>query len=287
MLGVEEMKHRVIVCTDIRGIGEPDDSFSLAHLLCFQEQLDLLGFVISRPAGTKKAFNEILNAFEVDKETYGFNSNTAFVVMIGAKEEAPQCGYSKATEASRFIIEEARKDELVVLNWGSCNETAQAVHDAPEIIPNLKVFLGGVNGYNYEKDPAPYEYLRKIPELFQIWTNEAGKGMNVWTSGGPKYSPTGFVERVLKPCGKLGKYLAKLAPHTTYDGLKCGDTQGVIFTMDDGWSNPAKKTRAGKYQHIKGTNHYVDVKYGSKLIERLKILKEWEAWLTWHYGEME
>lgn len=268
---------RVIVCTDIRGQGEPDDSFSLAHVICFQHFFDLRGFIITRPAGKKKAFNEVIKAFEADKIKYGFELNTDFRVEIGAKDKAPARGYDKPTAGSRFIIEEARKGELIVLCWGSANDVAQAVHDRPSIIPNLRVFLGGVSGYNFEKDPAPYHYIKNIDHLCSIWTNEAGKGMNIQVEGGPKYSPKGYVEKVLKPCGKIGKLLAKLSSHTTTGGLKWGDSQGVLFTATGDWDEPSKKSWGGKYKKIRAKYQYIDVDNSPAYIERHKALLQWEA----------
>lgn len=269
---------RVIVCTDIRGTGEPDDSFSLAHLFCFASKVGLLGFVISRPAGNIKSYNQVAKAFEKD-----IGLNLPYRVEIGATKKAPSQGWDKPTAGSKFIAAAAASEELIVLCWGSCNDVAQAVHDNPSIVPNLKVFLGGVIGYNYQQDPAPYHYLKTKKNLVSIWTDKAGRGMNVGGQG--KYTAKGYVEKVIKPCGKLGKLLASLASHTTTKGLKWGDSQGVLFTMMDGWDNPAKRTWAGKYKQIPGTKHWEDVSNSPAYIQRTKALKQWEDRLAELYGD--
>lgn len=273
---------RLIVCTDIRGEGEPDDSFSLAHLLYFQDQFEILGFVISRPHGSKHQFKRVLKAFLKDNKKYNFNLKTNFKIKQGAISRAPQVGYSTATQGSKFIARMAKRGDLIVLCWGSCNDVAQAVHDNPQIVKNLKVFLGGVIGYNFQQDPYPYYYLSSIKNLTSIWTDKAGRGMNADSKD--RYSPKNFVKRVLKPRGALGKLLNQLAPFTTTRGLKWGDSQGVLFTMSNGWKDPTKLTLGGKFKKIPGTKHFEDLPNGSDYIQRRKALKQWEKRISLLYG---
>lgn len=280
---------RTLVCTDIRGIFEPDDSYSLTHLLAFQHLLDLVGFVITRPAGRLSSYKEIVEAFNKDKQRFGFpfppDFKTDHKIHIGATKLAPSKGYDKPTAGSKFIIRQARLGLLHVCCWGSCNDVAQAVHDDPSIIPNLRVFLGGVGGYNYDQDPAPYEYLRDIPSLHSIWTQDAGRGLNVGPSTGI-FSPKDYVDTVLKPCGKVGKLLAAYAPYTTYRGLKWGDSISILFLLTGDWDHPEAGSWGGKYKRLKGTKHYVDVEDASDYVAREKALKQWKKRLEELYGKV-
>ena len=58
-------------------------------------------------------------------------------------------GFGAPTEGSDWIVRCARRADprpLYVLVWGGIDDLAQALHDAPDILPKLRVyFIGGPN----------------------------------------------------------------------------------------------------------------------------------------------
>jgi hypothetical protein len=83
----------------------------------------------------------------------------------GAVESAPFGGVGRSTEGSDWIVRSARRDDprpLWLLVWGGIDDLAQALHDAPDILPKLRVyFIGGpnkmwsVNAYDYIEQHHP------------------------------------------------------------------------------------------------------------------------------------
>ena len=66
----------------------------------------------------------------------------------------------RSTEGSQWIVECARRDDprpLHVLVWGGIEDLAQALHDAPDILPKLRVYW--IGGPNKKWAPDAYQYI--------------------------------------------------------------------------------------------------------------------------------
>ena len=91
----------------------------------------------------------------------------------------PYAGVRQPTEGSRWIIERARAADprpLYVLVWGGIEDLAQALHDAPDILPKLRVhFIGGPNK---KWSPDAYQYIvTHHPALWMIEANATYNGL--------------------------------------------------------------------------------------------------------------
>ena len=171
-------RYRILVSTDIGGT-DPDDNQSMAHLLMYSNEFDLEGLV-SSPSFGSGSTSEIFRMIDVYEQDLpklklhepGLMEPDALrqLVKQGRTEELPPCGFGEPTEGSEWIVKQARKDDprpLYVLVWGCLEDVAQALHDAPDIAPKLRVYwIGGpnkkwgVNGYCY--------IIEHFPDLWMI-----------------------------------------------------------------------------------------------------------------------
>lgn len=241
-------RYRVIVTTDIGG-SDPDDFQSMVHYLLYSDMFDTEG-LISSPWGDGRASHilEVIDEYEKDypnlktwSENYPAPEYLRSITKQGAIDFAPYRGYDKPTEGSEWIIRCARKDDdrpLYLLMWGLLEDLAQALHDAPDILPKLRVnYIGGPNkkwGQN------AYAYIREnFPDLWMIEDNSTYRG---WFNGGETGACWGndtFVTTHAAGHGALGSYFV-----THLGGvIKMGDTPTVSWLLrgtpetpeNDGW----------------------------------------------------
>lgn len=243
---------RVIVSSDIGGT-DPDDFQSMVHLLVYADLFDIEGLV-SSPWGAGRAdhFKEVIGRYAEDlpslrrySAAYPDGEALAAVVKQGALEPAPAAGYSDASEGSDWIVHCARRDDarpLHLLVWGGIDDLAQALHDAPDILPRLRVhFIGGPNK---KWSPDAYHYIAtRHPALWCIESNATYRG---WFTGGQQQGEWGnraFVERHVAPCGALGAYFA-----TQLEGcIKMGDTPSLARLIWGVPEDPGADSWGGRF----------------------------------------
>ena len=172
-----QVKPRVLISSDIGGT-DPDDNQSVAHLLMYSDMFDLEGLVSSPSFGDghKGEILRMIDVYEKDlpalsKHISGLMTPEQLrpLVKQGRQSEAPACGYGEPTEGSEWIVRQARKDDprpLYILVWGCLEDVAQALHDAPDIAPKLRVYwIGGpnkkwgVNAYCYIVENFPHLWM--------------------------------------------------------------------------------------------------------------------------------
>ncbi len=243
---------RVIVSTDIGGT-DPDDFQSLVHLLLYADVLDIEG-LISSPygPGRKSHILEVIDAYERDHPRLARHSSrypTADVLrrlaMQGETEVAPFAGIRRTTEGSNWIVERARADDdrpLHVLVWGGFEDLAQALHDAPDILPKLRVYW--IGGPNKKWSPDAYQYIAsRHPALWIIEANATYRG---WFVGGDQADDRGnetFVARHVAGHGALGDYFG-----TQLQGVvKMGDTPSVARLLRGTPDDPSAPGWGGRY----------------------------------------
>ncbi len=153
---LEGVRHRVIVTSDIGGT-DPDDFQSMAHLLLYGDVLDIEGLVSSPfDQRGKEHILRVIDAYERDypnlrthSEKYPTADALRAISKQGGKKMAPYSGLRGTSEGSEWIVRCARRDDprpLHVLVWGALEDVAQALHDAPDILPKLRVYyIGGPN----------------------------------------------------------------------------------------------------------------------------------------------
>jgi hypothetical protein len=244
-------RHRVIVSTDIGGT-DPDDFQSMVHLLVYADVLDIEG-LISSPfgEGRTKDILDVIDCYEKDyanlksySDNYPAPAALRTITRQGETERAPFAGVRKSTEGSNWIIECARRDDprpLNVLVWGLLEDVAQALHDAPDILPKLRIFW--IGGPNKKWSPDAYQYIAtNHPQLWIIESNATYRG---WFTGGNQkgeWDNQRFVSEHLKGKGTLGDFFVSKKAD-----VKMGDTPSVGWLLKGSADDPAKPSWGGSY----------------------------------------
>lgn len=246
---------RVLVSTDIGGT-DPDDDQSMVHLLLYADVLELEG-LISSPygPGRKKDILEVIYVYERDFATlrthsprYPTPAALRAIAKQGALESPGASGFGSATEGSDWIIQCARRDDprpLHVLVWGGLEDLAQALHDAPDILPKLRVyFIGGpnkmwcVDAYHYVEQHHP-----------TLWIIEANATYRGWFVGGNQSGEWGnqtFVAKHIASHGALGDYFATHLKGT----IKMGDSPSVAWLLHGTPDDPTQPSWGGQFVRI-------------------------------------
>ncbi|MBI5768811.1 MAG: DUF1593 domain-containing protein [Verrucomicrobia bacterium] len=248
-------KPRVLVSTDIGGT-DPDDFQSMVHLLVYADLFDLEGLVSSPfGPGRKEHILQVIALYERDYpnlQTYSprYPTPAALRAMTkeGALESPGPAGIGPATEGSEWLVRCARRADprpLHVLVWGGIEDLAQALHDAPDILPKLRVyFIGGpnkmwsVDAYNYLETHHP-----------KLWIIEANSTYRGWFNGGNmsgEWGNTGFVTAHIAGRGALGEFFATQLRGT----IKMGDTPSVVWLIHGQPDDPMQPGWGGQFVRI-------------------------------------
>ena len=243
---------RVIVSTDIGGT-DPDDNQSMAHLLMYNNEMDLEG-IISSPSFGKGSTDEILRMIDLYEQDLprlkrhitGLMSPSTLrrIVKQGRRSEAAPCGFGEPTEGSEWIIRQARKHDerpLYILVWGCLEDVAQALHDAPDIAPKLRVhWIGGpnkkwgVNSYCY--------IIEHFPDLWMIENNTTYRGF-IYDSKNADEWNTGYYDTYIRDAGHLGRdFSAYYKGHP-----KMGDTPSLLYVLSGNPAQPNMPSWAGRF----------------------------------------
>lgn len=251
-------RHRVIVSTDIGGT-DFDDFQSMVHVLLYADVLDLEG-LISSPygPGRKEHILQVIDLYERDypnlrthSDRYPTSGALRAITKQGETEVAPYAGVRRATEGSDWIVQCARRDDprpLHVLVWGGIEDLAQALHDAPDILPKLRVYF--IGGPNKKWSPDACHYLATHhPGLWIIESNSSYYG---WFVGGNHAGDLGaeaFAGAHAAGRGALGEFFAH---GISFEGrkrssLKMGDTPTVAWLLRGEPSIPFQPGWGGRY----------------------------------------
>ncbi|MFO0941183.1 MAG: DUF1593 domain-containing protein, partial [Pirellulales bacterium] len=249
---LEGERLRVIVSTDIGGT-DPDDFQSMVHLLLYSDVLDIEG-LISSPygPGRKQHILDVIDCYEKDyqqlrvhSEKYPTAEALRSITKQGETEEAPYIGFSKATEGSEWIISCARQKQdrpLFLLVWGGLEDLAQALHNAPDILPKLRVYW--IGGPNKKWSVNAYQYL--VTYHPQLWFIEANDTYRGWFVGGNQTGQWGnesFVRQHVAGRGFLGNYFA----NQLGGKIKMGDTPSVAWLLRGNSSEPTQPSWGGQF----------------------------------------
>jgi len=247
----KSVKQRIIVTTDIGGT-DFDDYQSIAHLLLYADTFDIEG-IISSPFGDgrKAHILEVIDAYEVDypklkvySEKYPAADSLQKIVKQGAIDIPGPVGYGESTEGSNWIIECARRDDprpLNILVWGGIEDLAQALHNAPDILPKLHVFF--IGGPNKKWSVNAYQYIvENHPDLWFIESNATYRGWFVGGNQTGQWSNTEFVYTYIKGFGALGHYFFLKGPV-----MKMGDTPSLMRLFHGNPDDPAQPSWGGQY----------------------------------------
>lgn len=244
-------RSRIVVSTDIGGT-DPDDFQSLVHLLVYADVLEIEGLVSSPfDAGRTKNILEVIDCYEKDYANLKSHSDRyptplALRAMTkqGEKEVAPYAGVRRSTEGSDWIVKCARRDDprpLHVLVWGGIEDVAQALHDAPDILPKLRVYY--IGGPNKKWGPNAYQHIATHhPSLWIIEANATYRG---WFTGGNQngeWNNKEFVTRHVAGHGALGDFFV-----SKKGDIKMGDTPSVGWLLRGMPEDPSKPGWGGQF----------------------------------------
>jgi hypothetical protein len=287
---------RVIVSSDIGG-SDPDDFQSMVHYLVYADVFDTEGLVSSPPgAGRAKDILAALDAYEYDYPNLRTWSNRypapqalRALVKQGATDPAPAAGFSEPTEGSRWIIQQARRDDprpLYVLVWGSITDVAQAVHDAPDIKAKLRVYY--IASWNRKQDPASRDYLfREHTDLWLIEADTTFRGMYMGGKQDADLGNVAFVAEHVKGHGALGDFF-----FAKKKDIKMGDTPSVLYLLRGNAADPTADHWGGRFVKTDHGPHYwtddpspaaANVgRAGARTVNRWReaYLRDWQARMT-------
>lgn len=246
-------KPRILISTDIGGT-DPDDNQSMAHFLMYNDEFATEG-IVSSPSYGDGSTDEILRMIGVYERDLprlrqhapglAHPDSLRAVTKQGRKGAAPLCGYSTPTEGSDWIVRCARKEStkpLYVLVWGGLDDLAQALHDAPDIARNIRVYW--IGGPNKKWSINSYVYIvENFPDLWFIENNVAYRAFIADGKKDDKYNK-GFYDYFAKGAGALG------ADFGSYLGgrPKMGDTPALLYMMDGDPADPARESWGGSFE---------------------------------------
>ncbi len=162
------------------------------------------------------------------------------ITKQGETEIAPSAGVRSSTEGSRWIVECARRDDprpLHVLVWGGLEDLAQALHDASDILPKLRVFF--IGGPNKKWSVDAYDYIEQ--NHANLWMIEANATYRGWFIGGNQTGDLGnreFVATHITGHGALGDCFVRAK-----GDIKMGDTPSVARLLRG--SSKIRRNRVG------------------------------------------
>jgi len=166
------------------------------------------------------------------------------MVKQGAIDSPGPKGYGLPTEGSEWIVRCAGREDprpLYVLIWGGIEDLAQALHDAPDILPKLRVYF--IGGPNKKWSVDAYQYIAEnFPSLWMIESNATYRG---WFVGGNQsgiWSNTEFVNACIRDFGALGNYF-----YTRGKSLKMGDTPSLAMFLHGTPEDPSQPGWGGQY----------------------------------------
>lgn len=244
-------RYRVLVSTDIGGT-DPDDFQSMVHLLVYADLFDIEG-IVSSPygPGRKGDILKVIDCYERDYEKlrsycdrYPTPETLRAITKQGETDVAPYAGARQATEGSDWIVKCARRDDprpLHVLIWGGIEDLAQALHDAPDILPKLRVYW--IGGPNKKWGPHAFQYIvTHHPKLWIIESNSTYRG---WFTGGNQSGQWGnraFVSQHIAGKGALGDFFVSKKAD-----IKMGDTPSVGWLLKGTPEDPSQPSWGGRF----------------------------------------
>lgn len=247
-----EPRRRVILSTDIGGT-DPDDFQSMVHLLVYADCFEIEG-LISSPygPGRKEHILQVIDLYERDypqlkthSDRYPAPDSLRAVARQGAIDGAGYAGFGSPTEGSEWIVRCARRDDprpLWVLVWGGIEDLAQALHDAPDVLPRLRVYF--IGGPNKKWSVDAYQYIATHHPT--LWIIEANATYRGWFVGGNQQGEWGnkaFVTTHIAGHGALGDFFATQLGGT----IKMGDSPSVGYLLHGTPDDPSQPGWGGQF----------------------------------------
>lgn len=249
------LKPRVLISTDIGGT-DPDDNQSMTHLLMYSDQFELEGLVSSPSygSGSKEEIFRMIDLYEKDfpklsKHIEGLIHPDELRPLCkqGRRGNMPFLGLDESTEGSDWMIQCARKESdrpLWILIWGGLEDLAQALRDAPDIVPNIRVYW--IGGPNKKWCVNSYAYIvENYPDLWIIENNASYRGFIYDNKNLDKFN-TGYYDETIRGAGHLGEDFIHY-----YEGhAKMGDTPSLLYLMKGNPDDPEGESWGGSFEKM-------------------------------------
>lgn len=239
-------KPRIIVSSDIGGT-DPDDNQSMIHLLMYNDMFYIEGLVSSPSFGNGSAdeIRRMIGIYAKDydrlkKHASGLVSPDSLrrICKQGRRGLAPFKGYLEPTEGSEWIVRQARRPSdrpLWILVWGTLEDVAQALHDAPDIKDKIRIYY--IGGPNKKWGVNSYAYIAdNFPDVWMIENNSTYRGL---IADGKRdcEADSRYYERLMSGAGYMGADFINY-----YKGrVKMGDTPSLLYLMDGDPECPEKE----------------------------------------------
>ena len=255
-------KSRILISTDIGGT-DPDDNQSMMHYLLYSNEFDCEGLV-SSPSygdGSKSEILRMIDLYEKDlpvlkKHAKGYPEPEYLrsITKQGSRVAAPMQGWSSPTEGSDWMVQCARRkssNPLYILVWGGLDDLAQALHDAPDIAPNIRVYW--IGGPNKKWSTASYTYItQNFPDLWFIEDNASYRGFIANYKSFDKHNAL-FYEHFVRGAGHLGEDFYNYLQGKP----KLGDTPSLLYMYDGDPSDPEGESWGGSFASCTRSSRYV------------------------------
>ncbi len=275
-------KPRIVVSSDIGGT-DPDDNQSMIHLLMYADRFQIEGLIASPYGdGRKKDIMKMIDLYEKDfsdlsKHSVGF-PNPEYLRKItkqGAISNSSYKGFNTATEGSEWIIKCAKKASdrpLWILVWGGLEDLAQALHDAPDIETNIKVYW--IGGPNKKWSVNAYTYIvENHPDLWMIEANATYRGWFMDSNSPENIKSHNYYNYYIQERGAMGK-----AFKNYYGGnIKMGDTPSLVYVMHGDPYNPMGESWGGSFTPITHSSRTI-FEHGSTIADTVTTygVMEWK-----------
>jgi hypothetical protein len=225
----------------------------MVHLLLYADRFDIEGLVSSPYGPGRKAhILQMINLYERDYthlRTYSAKYPTPEALRTITKEGAIEGtgyeGFGASTEGSEWIIRRAWRDDfrpLWVLVWGGIEDLAQTLHDAPDILPKLRVYF--IGGPNKKWSVDAYQYIATHhPRLWIIEANATYRGWFVGGNQAGQWGNKAFVATHIAGHGASGDFFATLLGGT----IKMGDSPSVGYLLYGTPEDPSQPGWGGRF----------------------------------------
>lgn len=251
----KKAKPRILISSDVGGTDD-DDFQSVIHLFMYSDLFQIEGLVSSPfGKGRKKDFFDMINLYEQDyQQLTRYNKNLLApnylrnICKQGAIASAPFKGHNIPTEGSEWIIECAKRksnEPLWILVWGGIEDVAQALHDAPEIEKNIKVYW--IGGPNKKWSINAYAYIAENhPNLYIIEANATYRGWFMDSESPKSIKADTYYDNFIQERGAMGK-----AFKNYYKGeIKMGDTPSLAYLINGDPNDPTGESWGGSFKSI-------------------------------------
>lgn len=282
----EQKRVRYIIHTDAKN--EADDQFTIAHAL-MTDKLDVKGIIAGHfAAGNKRngRFTEGTTATEslkeIDKILDLMHLTGKYPVLLGAQEGLVDENTPIVTEAAKFIVEEAMKDDprpLYIGMQGAITDLACAILMEPRICERMTCIW--IGGGDYPDGGEEFNLMNDIIGANVVFNSS----MPVWQVARSTYKQFAVslieLQVRVRPYGKIGNYLfQQLIDHN----MRCADNprwpHGEIWGLGDEGCIAALMQETGRtaiYEEIPAPRIAEDMTYihePEKSKKNIRVYKE-------------